>query len=65
MKLAYTIQQASEATGLSRALLYRFKAEGKITFRKSAGRTVILAEDMQAFLESLPIAGRKSGRKAV
>ncbi len=64
MKLAYTIQEASEATGLSRTLLYRFATEGKITFRKSAGRTVILANDLQSFLASLPVAGRKTEEAA-
>jgi excisionase family DNA binding protein len=64
MKLAYTIAEASEATGLSRTLLYRFNTEGKISFRKSAGRTVILADELQAFLASLPVVGRKGAEAA-
>ena len=55
MKLAYTIQEAAEVTGLSRSLLYRVHKERKIAFHKAAGRTVILAEDLQAFLASLPV----------
>jgi hypothetical protein len=53
-KLAYSIQRASHASGLSRSLLYVAIGEGKLRARKCGARTVILREDLQQFLASLP-----------
>jgi hypothetical protein len=53
-KLAYTIRGASHASGLSRSLLYIAIAGGKLRARKCRGRTVILREDLQQFLATLP-----------
>jgi hypothetical protein len=53
-KLAYTIRAASQTSGLSRSLLYLAIGEGRLRARKCRGRTVILHEDLQHFLASLP-----------
>ena len=59
-KLAYTISEACEATGLSRDTLYRRHRDGQITMRKVVGRTLILAADLQALLEAAPAVPRQA-----
>lgn len=55
-KLAATIPQSVEISGLSRSAIYRAAKEGKLTIRKNGGRSLILLSDLQAFLQSLPAA---------
>ncbi len=52
--LAYGVTEACAVTGLSRPYLYRLMAAGSIPFRKCGARRLILAADLQRFLESLP-----------
>ncbi|EJL35552.1 hypothetical protein PMI01_01288 [Caulobacter sp. AP07] len=59
-KLAYTINEAVEATGLSRDTLYRRHHDGQITMRKVVGRTLILAADLQRLLEASPGVPRRA-----
>jgi excisionase family DNA binding protein len=54
--LAYTIAEAVKATGLTRTRLYTLASQGKLQFRRAGRRTVILARDLQQFLEDLPPA---------
>jgi excisionase family DNA binding protein len=53
-KLGFSVNEAATASGLSRSLLYLTIAEGKLRARKCRGRTIILREDLQEFLASLP-----------
>ena len=53
--IAYSIAAAAKAIGVSRATLYVLLAEGKLEARKLGGRTLILAQDLQAFAERLPV----------
>jgi hypothetical protein len=55
-KLAATINEAVEISGLSRSALYRAVGEGKLTLRKNGKRSLILVSELQAFLQSLPAA---------
>lgn len=55
-KLAYNINEAVEATGIKRTRLYEEIKAGNVKTRKHGHRTVILAEDLNAFLASLPPA---------
>ncbi len=57
-KLAYTVAEAAAATGLSDDTLYRKHHAGEITMRKAGRRTLIMAADVQALLESLPALPR-------
>ncbi|HSH59905.1 MAG TPA: helix-turn-helix domain-containing protein [Acidimicrobiales bacterium] len=52
--LAYGIEGACEATDLSRPMLYRLMKNGQIPYRRCGGRRLILAADLQRWLESLP-----------
>lgn len=54
MKHAYTVNEAIREIGIGRTKLYSEIAEGKITPRKIGKKTIILAEDIEAYLQSLP-----------
>jgi hypothetical protein len=54
VKLGFSIKEAASASGLSRSLLYIAIAKGQLGARKCRGRTVILRQDLQHFLASLP-----------
>ena len=54
---AMSIATAVRWSGLSRATLYRHIASGRLPVRKCGARTLVLASDLAAFIESLPIIG--------
>ena len=58
MSHAFTIPGAVEFTGktLSRSALYVAMKEGRLTARKCGRRTLILREELERFLQSLPAA---------
>jgi excisionase family DNA binding protein len=53
-RLAYGVDDACTALSLSRPTLYRLMAAGAIPYRQCGGRRLILATDLQRWLESLP-----------
>ena len=56
-RLSYSVQEAAEVTGVGRSLLYEEIAAGHLVARKvGSKRTVILAADLEAWLNALPIA---------
>lgn len=52
--LAVTVEGASEMCSLGRATLYRAISEGSLVARKHGDRTLILVEELNAFLKNLP-----------
>ncbi|MBZ9954303.1 MULTISPECIES: helix-turn-helix domain-containing protein [unclassified Mesorhizobium] len=52
-RLAYTLREASETTGLSRAKLYGLFKEGKLRRSKAGGRTLILATELERYLREV------------
>ncbi len=56
-KLAVTIPEATRIIGVGRTTLYRLFEQGKLTPRKVGKRTLILMEELEAFIQSLPKAG--------
>jgi excisionase family DNA binding protein len=50
----YSVAQVLDMTGIGRATLYRQIAAGLLKAHKIGRRTVILADDYQAWLESAP-----------
>jgi hypothetical protein len=54
--IAYTIADAVEVSGLSRSKLYQLFAEGVLVPRRAGGRTLVLADELQDYLRSLPPA---------
>ncbi|HSH62382.1 MAG TPA: helix-turn-helix domain-containing protein [Acidimicrobiales bacterium] len=52
--LAYGIDAACKATDLSRRTVYYLMRTGELPYRQCGGRRLILADDLQRWLESLP-----------
>ncbi|MHA6688201.1 helix-turn-helix transcriptional regulator [Mesorhizobium sp. A556] len=55
-KLSVTIPEAVEMTGISRSSIYKLFAEGKLSRRKNGKRSLILVEDLERVVKSLPEA---------
>lgn len=53
-RLAYTVNEALEATGLGRTTLYRLIAEGKLKAIKVGERTLIPAESLRSLIDNAP-----------
>ena len=54
--IAVTIPQAVAMTGISRTSLYKLFAEGKLSRKKNGKRSLILVEDLERVVKSLPEA---------
>ena len=50
-RLAYSVAEAAEATGLGRTSLYGLMNEGKLEFKKIGARRLIPAASLAALLE--------------
>lgn len=59
-RLAFSIAESAQIAGLSRSSLYIAIADGRLKTRKNGRRTIILREDLQSFLASLPDGMPKS-----
>ena len=55
-RLAFTIDQSCQVTGLGRNSIYRLIGRGELPSRKLGGRRLILKEDLEAVLKSAPIS---------
>ena len=51
---AFSVAQVAEITGLSRSIIYDAVIAGELPGKKRGRRTLILAEDLQTFLNGLP-----------
>ena len=54
--LAYGIGEAMQVTGLGRSTIYQAMAAGKLRASKMGSRTLIPAEELRRFIETLPPA---------
>lgn len=55
-RLAYSVEEAGSAIGLSRQSIYRLIDSGAIRARVDRhGKRIILASDLEAYLRSLPV----------
>ena len=54
-KLAFLINEAVAAAACSRSELYEAMRRGDLAARKRGRRTVILRDDLAAYLRSLPV----------
>jgi excisionase family DNA binding protein len=59
-KVAHSINEAALIIGIGRDGVYRAIHERRLRARKFGKRTLILATDLQAFLDSLPTIGAAS-----
>jgi excisionase family DNA binding protein len=55
VRAAYSIAEVMAQSGLGRDTIYKAIRAGRLPARKLGRRTVVLATDMQRFLESLPL----------
>jgi hypothetical protein len=59
-RLAYQIPKACKVSGLSRTALYLLFKQRVIIPRKHGHRTIVLAKDLERYLEGLPAAEQLS-----
>jgi hypothetical protein len=55
-QLAYTIPQAVQVAAVSRTELYRAAQRAEIVFHKRGRRTIVLADELRRWVQSLPTA---------
>lgn len=53
-KIALTIPEAVQVSGISRSTLYEIFKTGKLNPRKQGTRTLVLADELKSFVENLP-----------
>jgi excisionase family DNA binding protein len=53
-KLAFSVEQAAEQANCSRAYLYNEIKDGNLRAKKMGRKTIILGEDLTAYLRALP-----------
>ena len=56
--LAYRVPQACEISGYGKSKFYELIGEGKIKVKKDGNVTLILRDDLEAYLKSLPYSER-------
>jgi excisionase family DNA binding protein len=54
---AMSVDEAANAAGVGRTMLFEEIRKGHITARKVGRRTIITMDDLDAWLKSLPAAG--------
>ena len=59
MELAITIVEAARRSGLSRSSIYQAIGRGELRLKKSGRRSLILTDDLKAWVAALPDAKPK------
>ncbi|GJM15559.1 MAG: hypothetical protein DHS20C13_08860 [Thermodesulfobacteriota bacterium] len=59
-KIAYTISEAAQATGLSKAYLYKLSSQSKLPISKVGSRVIILESELLKYLQSKIRKGDKN-----
>ncbi len=62
--LAYTIDGAVKASGLTRSRIYQLIGLGELVAKKAGRRTLITAESLQHCLANLPAANIRAPKQA-
>jgi predicted DNA-binding transcriptional regulator AlpA len=60
-KIAVTLPEATELSGIGRSSLYKLFNEGKLTPRKSGKRALVLVSELELYLNNLPTGGASHG----
>ncbi|WP_298283649.1 hypothetical protein [Acidocella sp.] len=63
-EFALTVENAVKASGLARSRIYLLLGEGKLEAKKAGKRTLIMADSLRRYLESLPPAEIGTGKTA-
>jgi excisionase family DNA binding protein len=56
-RVAYSVAETMALSGLGRDTVYKAIHAGRLPARKLGRRTIVLASDLQRFLEALPVMG--------
>ncbi len=62
--ILYTLPEAKRVSGHGITRLYELMGAGVLDARKAGSRTLITAESLRRYLESLPKADIRTGREA-
>lgn len=60
MQLSYSIQEVSDLVGLGKTKIYAAIKSGELKARKYGKRTLVLKQDVEAFLNNLPRSNQNS-----
>ena len=60
MELAVSIEEAARRAGVGRTTIYEAVNDGKLVIRKSGRRSLVLVDELQNWLSSLPRAEQKA-----
>jgi hypothetical protein len=60
-KRAYSINELASNGPEGRTTLFKAIRERRLVARKAGRKTIVLAEDYEAYLRSLPVIGRHEG----
>ena len=63
-KLAYSIAEFSEATGLGRSFLYEEIRAGRLIAQKAGARTIVTSDNGKKYLASRPVIDTASDAAA-
>jgi excisionase family DNA binding protein len=55
--LAFSLADAALAIGVGKSTLHELTATGKLPVRKLGRRSLVLREDLEKYLQSLPVSG--------
>lgn len=58
-KIGLSVQDVTKASGIGRTKVFELIRDGKLPARKIGTRTIVLADDLRHFLETLPVTGTK------
>jgi hypothetical protein len=58
-RLSYTLDEAALVTGLARTRLFQAVRDGRLTVRKDGKSTVVLVDELTAYLKALPTKGKQ------
>ncbi len=62
--MTYSIEGATQATGLPRTTIYELLGQQRLSAVKAGRRTLILADSVQSYLDSLPAATIAAPKRA-
>lgn len=60
MKIAVTIAEAAEMSGIGRSSLYKLIRAGEIRPRKRGRQTLIIVTELEGFVRALPVVETKN-----
>ena len=58
-RLAFSLADAASAIGVGKSTLHELIATGKLPVRKLGRRSLVLREDLEDYLQGLPVRGEQ------